>query len=318
MAKIAPMRLQKALSLCGFCSRRRAEELIAAGKVKVNGHPAQTGMSVDPSRDTVTVDGQQVPLHAPQEKLYLMLNKPRGYVTTLQDELERRCVNDLVQDVGARVYPVGRLDRNSEGLLLLTNDGEFANAMMHPRSHVSKCYRVTVRESVKDDQLSQLCSGVELDGQMTLPAQAEVLLREPGRSVLEIVITEGKNRQIRRMCEAVGLTVVRLKRTSEGGLRLGVLPPGSWRRLTAEEVRGLKTQCGLLSPTEPAPVREGAGRVRPGFGHGRPVSPEHPPRPRTDKPRRPASPKSASRRERPDNPRSRAGAPRAKKGGSHR
>ena len=270
MAKTAPMRLQKALSLYGICSRRKAEELISQGKVKVNGHPAQIGMQVNPHRDVVAINDQRVYFNTRQEKVYLMLNKPRGYVTTLQDEKDRRCVSDLVEDVGTRVYPVGRLDRNSEGLLLLTNDGDFANAMMHPSSHVPKCYRVTVSQGVTDSQISQLCTGVEIDGRMTLPAQAEVLLREKERSVLEIVLFEGRNRQIRKMCEAVGLTVIRLKRVSIGGLRLGVLPAGSWRYLTWEELRALKTLCGLPvsnNPKEKEPVP--GSHVASHFGKGR-------------------------------------------------
>ena len=173
-----------------------------------------------------------------------MLNKPRGYVTTVSDELERRCVMDLLEDVEERVYPIGRLDRNSEGLLLLTNDGNFANGIMHPSRHVNKNYRVTVRPDVSDDQLVQLSDGVMLDGRKTLPANVVVMNKEPGRVVLQITIKEGRNRQIRRMCEAVGLEVARLRRTSIGPIKLGMLKPGTYRDLTAEELRAIRNAIG--------------------------------------------------------------------------
>ena len=159
----------------------------------------------------------------------------------MDDELDRRCVAQLVQDAPARVYPVGRLDRNSEGLLLMTNDGDFANQMMHPRYHIPKCYRVTVRPDMNDEQAMRLAEGVELDGRRTAPAQVTVLSKEPGCVVVQIVITEGRNRQIRRMCEAVGLEVARLKRISIGPVRLGMLPPGKWRMLTQPELSALRS-----------------------------------------------------------------------------
>ena len=173
-----------------------------------------------------------------------MLNKPRGYVTTVSDELDRRCVMDLLTDVEERVYPVGRLDRNSEGLLLLTNDGKFANDIMHPSKHISKTYRVTVRPSVTEDQLSEMAAGIVLDGKKTLPANIVVLNNEPNRVVLQITIKEGRNRQIRRMCEAVGLEVARLRRTSIGPVRLGMLKPGTWRDLTPDELRAIRNAIG--------------------------------------------------------------------------
>ena len=162
----------------------------------------------------------------------------------MSDELDRRCVMDLLEDVPERVYPVGRLDRNSEGLLLLTNDGDFANNIMHPSRHVSKTYRVTVRPDITDQQLVQLSEGMEIDGTPTLPATVNVLTKEPGRVVLLITIKEGRNRQIRRMCEAVGLEVARLRRISIGPLKLGMLKPGTYRELTAEELRALRTAIG--------------------------------------------------------------------------
>ncbi len=233
-------RIQKALSDAGYTSRRKAEELIAAGKVTVNGRPAEIGMKVDVKKDLVAVDGQTVPLAQDDKLWYIALNKPRGFVTTTSDDLGRKCVTELVQDIPARVYPIGRLDRVSEGLLLFTNDGDFANEIMRPRSQVTKTYRVTVRGEVKEESLIQLCEGVEIDSGMTLPAQVTVLEKTPERSVLQFVISEGKNREIRKMCEAVGLEVIRLKRTAIGAVKLGMLPIGKWRELTKEELIGLR------------------------------------------------------------------------------
>ena len=158
------IRIQKVLADAGVCSRRKAEELIARGKVKVNGHPAEIGMKIDPRADLITVMGERVYLPKKKSTRYIMMNKPRGYVTTVSDDQNRRCVMDLLEDVEERVYPVGRLDRNSEGLLLFTNDGDFANDMMHPSRHVTKTYRVTVRPDVTDEQTVRLSEGVEIDG----------------------------------------------------------------------------------------------------------------------------------------------------------
>ncbi len=214
-----------------------------AGKVLKNGRRVKPGDKASP-KDLITVEGQRVILPRKKVYRYIMLNKPRGYVTTVSDELERRCVMDLLEDVEERVYPVGRLDRNSEGLLLLTNDGNFANGIMHPSRHVTKTYRVTVRPAVTDAQLVSLAEGVELDGRKTLPANVVVLSKETGRVVLQITIKEGRNRQIRRMCELVGLEVARLRRTSVGPLKLGMLKPGSYRDLTAEELRAIRNAIG--------------------------------------------------------------------------
>ena len=252
---MATERLQKILSERGVASRRKAEELIAAGKVKVNGHVASLGDKADPRRDTITVRGQKIAL-AP-ETVYIMLHKPRGYVTTLNDEQGRRCVADLVEDVGTRVYPIGRLDRDSEGLLLLTNDGEFANAMMHPTMHVPKRYRVTVRQEVTDEHLQKIANGIVLDGRKTAPAQAELVSKEEGRSVMEIVLYEGRNRQIRRMCEVLGLEVIRLRRVSIGNLKLGMLPAGKWRPLLGREVKSL-----LLAANVPGRMRAASDYIR--------------------------------------------------------
>ena len=234
------IRIQKVLSDAGYCSRRKAEELISRGKIKVNGHPAEIGMKVDPARDLISVNGEA--LYIPRKKSfrYLMMNKPRGYVTTVSDDQNRRCVMDLLGEVEERVYPVGRLDMNSEGLLIFTNDGAFANGLMHPSRHVTKTYRVTVRPDVDDEQTLALSEGVAIDGRKTSPAVVRVLTKEPGRVVLEIVIREGRNRQVRKMCEAVGLEVARLKRTAVGPLRLGMLKPGAVRDLTAEELKAIR------------------------------------------------------------------------------
>lgn len=231
------IRLQKHLSECGIASRRKAEELIAAGKVKINGHIAEIGAKVDPKRDKVTVRGKAVvPVN---EKVYIMLNKPRGFVTTMSDELGRKTVSDLVADAGNRIFPVGRLDRDSEGLLIMTNDGDFANKLTHPSSHVNKTYRVTVKGVAEEEQLLRMKEGIVLDGRKTIPCDCFVAERKPDRTVLIFVLNEGRNRQIRRMCEEVGLEVLRLKRTEIAGVKLGMLPQGKWRPLNEKEMRRL-------------------------------------------------------------------------------
>ncbi len=237
------IRLQKFLSEAGVASRRKAEEMIKNGSVKVNGHVAQVGDSVDPKKDTVTVKGKKV---IKQSNLrYILLNKPRGYVTTTDDELGRKCVLELVKDIKERIYPVGRLDRVSEGALILTNDGAFANAMMHPSKHVPKTYRVTVRPEPTSEQVDILSTGVEIDGRLTAPADVYVVSKDEGRAVLEIVLYEGRNRQIRRMCEALNLEVARLRRIAVGSVRLGMLPTGQWRDLTPQEVESLFKSAGI-------------------------------------------------------------------------
>lgn len=231
------IRLQKHLSKCGIASRRKAEELIEQGKVKINGHIASLGAKVDPKRDKVTVRGKAVvPVN---EKIYIMLNKPRGYITTMRDELGRKNVSELTADAGARLFPVGRLDRDSEGLLIMTNDGDFANKLTHPSSHVNKTYRVTVRGNAEEEQILQMKEGILLDGKKTLPCDCFVAERKTDRTVLIFIIHEGKNRQIRRMCEAVGLEVIRLKRTEIAGVKLSMLPQGKWRPLNEREMRRL-------------------------------------------------------------------------------
>lgn len=238
------IRIQKLLSDSGYCSRRKAEALIAAGKVKCNGHPVKLGDKAAPT-DMLSVDGENVYLPKKKNFRYIMLNKPRGYVTTLSDEQGRRCVTDLLTGVEERVYPIGRLDRNSEGLLLFTNDGNFANGIMHPSREVSKTYRVTVRPPVTEEQLSTMAAGVTLDdGVKTAPANIVTQVEEPERVVLLVTIHEGKKREVRRMCDAVGLEVARLRRISIGPVKLGMLKPGTWRDLTTEELRALRQAIG--------------------------------------------------------------------------
>ena len=232
-------RIQKILSQAGVCSRRRAEQLVSAGAVKIDGHPAVIGQQVDPNQCRITVDGEPVNYSRKREKHYIALNKPRGYVTTMSDEKGRKTVAELVKGLG-RVYPVGRLDMVSEGLLLLTDDGEFANMMMHPKYHITKRYRVTVDSGVNDEIVARLASGVVIDGKMTAPAVINVVSTSPTRTVMEMTIREGRNRQIRKMCEAVELNVKRLKRTAIGPLKLGMLQPGEYRELTRAEVAALR------------------------------------------------------------------------------
>jgi len=237
MVKNEPVRLQKYLAQCGVASRRRAEELIVQGKVKINGKTAVLGDKVNPG-DKVYVSGKRVIM--PKTKLrYIMLNKPRGYITTMSDERGRKCVAELVQNVGERVYPIGRLDKDSEGMLVFTNDGAFANRVMHPRNSIYKYYRVTVRPDITEEQLVKLETGVELDGVKTAPAIVHVLHKEPGRVVMGMILHEGKNREIRRMCEALGLEVARLRRPQIGGAKMGMLKQGDWRDLTEKEVKNL-------------------------------------------------------------------------------
>lgn len=240
------IRLQKYLSQCAVASRRKAEELILNGKVKVNGHPAQLGDKVSPKRDTVTVSGKKIVFS--KKYRYIMLHKPRGFITTMEDDRGRRCVAQLVSDVGTRVYPVGRLDKDSEGLLLMTNDGEFANFMTHPSKHMPKTYRVTVRPDITAEQLDMIRNGIEIDGRMTAPAEARIIDKQEGRVVIEIILREGRNRQIRKMCDAIGVETARLKRTAVGSVRLGMLPQGKWRELKEDEVHKLMVSSGMKTP----------------------------------------------------------------------
>ncbi len=238
------IRLQKLLSDSGYCSRRKAETLIEQKRVQVNGRPVKLGDKATP-RDRITVDGELVVIQKKKVFRYIMMNKPRGYVTTLADEQGRRCVTDLLADIPERVYPVGRLDKNSEGLLLFTNDGDFANGIMHPSREITKTYRVTVRPPVSEEQLARMSIGVQLDdGFVTSPANIVTQVKEANRVVLLVTIHEGKKREVRRMCDAVGLEVARLRRISIGPVKLGMLKPGAWRDLTAEELRALRAAIG--------------------------------------------------------------------------
>ena len=230
-------RLQKLLSAAGVCSRRAAEGYITAGRVAVNGETALLGQQADPETDDIRVDG--VPREP--EAVYLMLNKPRGYVTTVSDEQGRKTVMDLLTGVSTRVYPVGRLDRDSEGLLLLTNDGALTHRLLHPSHEVSKEYRVTVSGPVEHaaERLSRIRDVVGLP---IRPAEVRELSRKGNRAELSVIIHEGRNRQIRRMCAQCELEVLRLQRVREHCLELGALPLGQWRYLTAEEIAGLKEE----------------------------------------------------------------------------
>ena len=242
-------RLQKLISAAGLASRRRAEELLRAGRVCVNGVPAALGQSADPDADSITVDG--VPLRFSGEKHYILLNKPRGYVTTLSDEKGRPTVAQLVADAGARVYPVGRLDMDSDGLLLLTDDGALANALMHPRHEIQKVYCAQVRGDVAA-ALPILRAPMEIDGVRVCADGVE----PAGEGALTITIHEGRNRQVRKMCAAAGLSVTRLTRLSEGPLALGDMPVGTWRPLTENEISALQN---AVKPPDSAEQRANDG-----------------------------------------------------------
>lgn len=234
-------RLQKIIASSGLCSRRSAEDLLRQGRVSVNGRPAALGDSADAAEDHITVDG--APLPATPRPVYIMLHKPAGYVTTLSDEFGRANAAELVSSCGVRVFPVGRLDRDSEGLLLFTNDGALAHALLHPRHEVDKVYRVTVHGDLNGAQERLSCLR-ELDGEPIAPAQVSVLKQQGSKAVISVTIHQGKKRQVRRMCAAAGLTVERLVRIQEGSLRLGRLEPGKWRYLTDVEIKDLKgVQC---------------------------------------------------------------------------
>ena len=229
-------RLQKIIAAAGICSRRAAEELLRQGLVRVNGQPAALGDQADPESDIITVDGQ--PLRRDTRRVYLMLNKPRGYVTTLSDERGRRTAAELVSGCGARVYPVGRLDMDSEGLLLMTNDGAWMQRLLHPSHQIEKEYRVTVTGPV-EGAAQRLAAIRDLEGERIRPARVRELWRDGNKAALSVTIHEGKNRQIRRMCRDLGLTILRLKRISLGPIGLGDLPVGSCRFLSAAEIAAL-------------------------------------------------------------------------------
>lgn len=233
------MRLQKFIAECGIASRRNAEKIIESGRVKVNGETVDyMGCVIDPERDVVEVDGNV--LRAQAKKYYIMLNKPKNYVTTVSDDLGRPTVMHLVSDINARIYPVGRLDFDTTGLLIMTNDGDFANILTHPRHIVDKAYIARIDKPLGENQLDRLRNGIELDGVMTAPAKAENIKRPKRGFEVKITIHEGRNRQVRRMLEAVGVNVMSLKRISIGSLTLGNLPEGKWRTLSDAEINKLR------------------------------------------------------------------------------
>ncbi|MBO5938320.1 MAG: rRNA pseudouridine synthase [Clostridia bacterium] len=233
------IKLQKYFTDCGILSRRAAEEEIRQGHIKVNGSVAELGLRIDPERDIVEYRGKLVKPTV-SDKLCLMLNKPRGVVTTLSDEKGRPTVATLVSDAGRRVYPIGRLDMDSDGLLLLTDDGELANRLTHPRHEISKLYRVTVRGGVSDELLGRLNQSMTIDGYDILPVKTVRISSDADKTLLEMELFEGRNRQIRKMCAEVGLSVLRLQRIAIGDLKLGSLPQGTWRPLTDEELAYLR------------------------------------------------------------------------------
>lgn len=230
-------RIQKIISASGFTSRRAGEELLRSGRVTVNGAIAAVGDSADAETDIICVDGK--PICRPDKKTYIMLNKPRGYVTTMKDEKGRRCVNDLVGDIGVRLYPVGRLDMYSEGLLIMTDDGALANRLMHPSAKTKKTYHAWLEGECSERSLNILRSPLIIDGYRISPAEIDVLHKSADYTMLAITIHEGRNRQIRKMCQAAGVKLNRLKRVSEGNLILGSLETGCWRYLSSEELQDI-------------------------------------------------------------------------------
>ena len=229
------IRLQKFFTDCGVLSRRAAEAEIAAGHVSVNGHPATIGMKIDPKSDIVVFRGKRLE-QKEREFTYIALNKPRGYLTSVSDPEGRRCVTDLLDGIDTRVYPVGRLDKCSEGILILTDDGELANRLMHPKHTIGKYYRVKVGGHVSEEQYKALTSPMVIDGYTIRPVEVTIASEDADGTVLKMTLYEGRNRQIRKMCEQVGLTVRRLSRVAIGKIKLNGLAVGQYRHLTEEEV----------------------------------------------------------------------------------
>ena len=232
------VRIQKFIADCGFMSRRAAEKEIELGHVTVNGEKATIGQKVDPYHDKVKVNGKTC--RSAERKVYVMLNKPRGYVTTMSDEKGRKCIPELMEELSVRVYPCGRLDMDSEGLLLLTNDGVVADKLMHPKNHLEKIYHVKVRGEIPQEVINRLCEPMEIDGYKLQPVTVALVSRKDGATVLRFTLSEGRNRQIRKMCEKVGLEVMRLRRIAVGELNIGTLRPGQWRFLNHSETEYLK------------------------------------------------------------------------------
>ncbi len=233
------MRLQKFIAECGIASRRNAEKIIESGRVTVNGELVDyMGCVINPEEDVVEIDGKVI--EPENKKYYIVLNKPKNYVTTVSDDLGRPTVMQLVSDINARIYPVGRLDFDTTGLLIMTNDGEFANILTHPKHVVNKTYIARIDKPLDENQLDRLRNGIDLDGVLTSPAKAENIKRPQKGFEVKITIHEGKNRQVRRMLDAVGANVMSLKRISVGSLTLGNLPEGKWRRLSDAEINKLR------------------------------------------------------------------------------
>ena len=235
------MRLQKYLAICGVASRRAAEEIILQGRVRINGEKCTILGTKVADGDAVSVDGQEI--KPEDKKYYIMLNKPVGYMTTVSDEEGRPTVMDLITDISKRVYPVGRLDCNTEGLLLMSNDGDFTYKITHPKHKLDKTYEVFVSGKAEKNALKKLEQGVFIDGKKTAPATVDIADFGKNSALLTITIHEGRNRQVRKMCASVGFKVMGLKRVSEGGLSLGNLPLGKWRHLTDAEVKRILQNC---------------------------------------------------------------------------
>ena len=235
-----PIRISKYFTDCGVMSRRAADAAVENGEVKINGLTAVLGQKVTPGVDEVTWKGKKITLPTTPAKMTIMLNKPRGYLTTLSDDKGRHTVAELVADAGVRLYPVGRLDMDSDGLLLLTNDGDLANRLSHPSHNVDKVYLAYVDGHVTSEQMTGMTRPIEIDGKMTSPARVRKAAQTAVETALEVTIHDGRNRQVRRLCEREGLRVLKLTRVSEGTLLLGDLEEGKWRRLSDKEIRKLK------------------------------------------------------------------------------
>ena len=244
MEEMEEMRIQKYLSEQGIMSRRNAEDAVMRGRVIINGVKAIVGQKVVPEIDEIIVDGIIITQKSKKEnkKIYIMLYKPAGVVTTMSDEQGRTCISDIInkEEIGERVYPVGRLDMYSEGLLILTNDGETANKLMHPKHNINKIYHITLKSELKQETIKKLSESIEIDGRKTLPAKVNVIELKNDKTKLKIEIYEGRNRQIRRMCENLNLIILKLKRVCVGKLNIGTLKPGQWKYLNHNEINYLK------------------------------------------------------------------------------
>lgn len=238
------IRIQKFFTDCGVLSRRAAEEEIKAGRVKINGAVAEVGQKIDPTHDRVEYRGRVIEATQKPRFTYVMLNKPRGYLSTVTDDRGRHCVTELVADTGVRLYPVGRLDMDSEGLLLLTNDGELTNRLTHPKHEIPKIYHVKIQGTVTAEQIKALSKPMDIDGYTILPVKTELVSVKDDTSTLRMTLFEGRNRQIRKMCETQSLQILRLCRVAIGEVKLGNLAPGKWRYLTRTQVDYLKGPQG--------------------------------------------------------------------------